>query len=103
MLITDQRRPRTIWGELEAGLGTGPRFRVLLHLALHPEESFTKYALVKATGLRTPAVTEQIERLSELGWIKRHELFPAKHQICLNNIVARLIHELFCSFRGVKA
>ena len=103
MLITNQRRPRTIWGELEAGLGTGPRFRVLLYLALHPEESFTKYALVKATGLRTPAVTEQLERLSELGWIKRHESSPARHQISLNNEVARLFHKLFCSLRGVIA
>jgi DNA-binding MarR family transcriptional regulator len=103
MLITNQRRPRTIWSELEAGLGTGPRFRVLLHLALHPEDAFTKYALVKATGLRTPAVTEQLGRLVELGWARKYESSPVTHQICLNNEVAKLIHKLFSNLKGVKA
>jgi hypothetical protein len=103
MLITNQRQPRTIWSELEAGLGSGPKFRVLLHLALHPEDAFTKYALVKETGLRTPSVTEQLEMLVDLGWARKFESSPVTHQICLNNEVARLIHDLFCSLKGVKA
>jgi len=93
---------RTIWDELEAGLGSGAQFRVLLHLILKPEEAYTKYGLVKATGLRTPAVTEQLERLSELGWVKKHESSPATYQAYLENEVVRLIHELICRLKGVK-
>ena len=48
-------------------MGCGAQFRVLLHLVLKPEEAYTKYGLVKATGLRTPAVTQQLERLIDLG------------------------------------
>jgi len=103
MLITNQRQPRTIWGELEAGLGSGAQFRVLLHLAMHPEEALTKYALVKATGLRTPAVTQQLNRLVELSWAKKYESNPVTHQICLDNEVIQLIHELFYNLKGARA
>jgi DNA-binding transcriptional ArsR family regulator len=95
MLTVNNKRPKTIWDELEAGLGSGPRLRVLLHLALHPEKAFTKYGLVKATGLRTPAVTQQLERLSDLDWIKKDESSPVMYQVCLENEVAKLIRDLF--------
>ncbi|MEM1586716.1 MAG: hypothetical protein QXX99_00455 [Candidatus Bathyarchaeia archaeon] len=45
---------RGILEELELGFGGGKKFRVLVHLALNPDKAFTKYALAKATGLRTP-------------------------------------------------
>ena len=67
MLTDYNRRPKIIWDELEAGLGSGAQFRVLLHLVLKPEEAYTKYGLVKATGLRTPAVTQHLERLVKLS------------------------------------
>jgi DNA-binding MarR family transcriptional regulator len=103
MLTVNNKRPKTIWDELEAGLGSGAQFRVLLHLALHPEEAFTKYALVKATGLRTPAVTQQLNRLVELSWAKKYESNPVTHQICLDNEVIQLIHELFYNLKGARA
>jgi hypothetical protein len=62
-------------------LGCGAQFRVLLHLVLKPEEAYTKYGLVKATGLRTPAVTQQLERLVELSWAKKHSSSPATYQV----------------------
>jgi Fic family protein len=102
MLTANNRRPRVVWDELEAGLGSGAQFRILLHLAIHPEEAFTKYALDKATGLRTPTVTKQLERLSKLGWVKKHESSPVTYQVCLENEVVRLIYELFCRLKGVK-
>jgi hypothetical protein len=60
MLTANNKRSRIVWDELETGLGSGAQFRVLLHLVLKPEEAYTKYGLVKATGLRTPAVTQSI-------------------------------------------
>lgn len=102
MLITNQRQPRTIWSELEAGLGTGPRFRVLLHLVLKPEESYTKYGLVKATGLRTPTVTQHLERLVKLNWAKKHNSSPASYQINLENETIKLIHELLLELKTTK-
>jgi len=103
MLTNNDKRLRTIWDELEAGLGCGAQFRVILHLALHPEESFTKYALVKATGLRTPAVQRQLNTLIELGWARKYESTPTRHQICLDNEAAQLIYKLFNNLKSVKA
>jgi len=98
----DRKRLRNIWDEVEAGLGSGAQFRVLLHLALKPEEAYTRYSLVKATGLRTPAVTEHLERLLELGWIRKQESSAATYQIDPENGVVRLIYELFCELKRVR-
>jgi len=42
MLTANNRQPRIIWDELEAGLGSGAQFRVLLHLALKPGRGIHK-------------------------------------------------------------
>jgi len=84
-------------------LGSGAQFRVLLHLALRPREAFTKYGLVKATGLRTPAITDQLERLLELGWVKKHESSPITYQICIENEVVSLILTLFYELKRKNA
>jgi hypothetical protein len=102
MLSTRENHSKDLWKDLEAGLGCGAQFRVLWHLILKPEEAYTRYGLVKATGLRTPAITEQLERLSDLGWVKKHESSPITYQACLENEVVRLIYELFCELKGVK-
>jgi hypothetical protein len=81
MMTANNRRSCIIWDDLEVGLGCGAQFRVLLHLVLKPEEAYTKYGLVKATGLRTPAVTQHLERLVELSWAKKHNSIPATYQI----------------------
>jgi len=36
-----------IWKELELGLGSGAKFRILLFIILNPKWKFTKYMLVK--------------------------------------------------------
>jgi len=102
MLTVNNKRPKTIWDELEAGLGSGAQFRLLLHLALKPEEAYTKYGLVKATGLRTPAVTQHLERLVELSWAKKHNSSPASYRINLENETVKLIHNLFSKLKHTK-
>lgn len=72
---------------------------MLLHLTLHPEESFTKYALDKATGLRTPSVAQHLERLVMLGWVKKCETFPVTFKVNLENEVAKILTELFSELK----
>ncbi len=88
---------------LRLGWDVEPQFRVLLHLVLKPEEAYTKYGLVKATGLRTPAVTQQLERLIDLGWVKKHESSPVTFQVDPKNEVARYIYELFSELKHTKS
>jgi len=102
MLTTNNRRQSIIWDELEVGLGCGAQFRVLLHLILKPEEVYTKYGLVKATGLRTPAVTQHLERLVELSWAKKRNSSPASYQINLENETVKLIQNLLSELKTTK-
>lgn len=87
-----KKKERTIWEELESGLGCGRGFRVLLHLVLNPDKAFTKYSLAKLTGLRTPSVDRRLKVLVELGWVKVNEFKPKTYQVNLENqIVKRLM------------
>jgi len=67
---------RDLWKELEPGLGAGANLRRLLSMILNPKTKFTKYLLVKSTGLRTPEVDKQLKLLMELGWIKEDLASP---------------------------
>jgi len=84
-----------IWKDLEAGFGGGSGFRILLHLALNSNEAFTKYALVKATGLRTPSVDAQLKTLVKLNWVKEYPFTPKTYRINMENEVAKSIIEFF--------
>jgi len=88
--------------ELEQGLGVGSKFRVTLHLILNNNEAFTKYALVKATGLKTHVVEEQLETLVELGWVKAHSFTPATYQTNMENEVVTRFHEFLISLKHVR-
>jgi hypothetical protein len=97
-----KNRQRTIWDELEQGFGGGSKFRILLQLLLNPTEAFTKYALVKATGLRTPSVGGQLKVLIKLGWVREYTFTPKTYQINLENEVVSQISGVFQNIRHVK-
>jgi len=78
-----------LWRDLEEGFGGGSKFRILLQLALHPEEAYTKYALVKATGLRTPSVAGHLRILVEKGWVKEYPFSPRTYQINRDNRIIK--------------
>lgn len=98
-----KNRERTIWEELELGFGGGGQFRVLLHLALNPAQVFTKYALVKATGLRTPSVDSQLKALLQLNWVKQYPFTPRTYQINLENEVVKHLLEFFENIRYARS
>jgi Fic family protein len=90
-----------IWKELELGFGGGSKFRVLTQLILNPKNAFTKYALAKATGLRTSTVDRQIKTLLELNWVVEHLFTPKTYQINLENDVVRHIRDFFLSIKHI--
>ena len=96
-------RERTIWEELELGFGGGSQFRVLLHLTLNPKQAFTKYALVKATGLRTPSVNSQLKALLELNWVKEYPFTPKTYQVNLENEVVKYLLEFVEKVRHARS
>ena len=96
------KKELSVWDELELGLGGGSKFRVVRELLLKQNEAFTKYALVKATGLRTPSVESQLKTLLRLGWVKEYAFTPKTYQVNLENEVVLQLLEVFQRIRRVK-
>jgi len=82
-------KKKKLWRELEEGFGGGSKFRILLHLVLHPNDSHTRYALVKATGLRTPSVEEHLRILVKIGWVKEYPFEPKTYQINMDHEIVK--------------
>jgi len=66
---------------------------------------FTKYLLVKSTGLRTPEVDKQLKLLIELGWVKKDLATPfsdASYIVDLDNELVKQLSELVSNLRYNK-
>lgn len=94
-----ETKRRSLLEELELGLGGGKKFRVLVHLALNPDRAFTKYALAKVTGLRTPSIDRRLKTLVEIGWVKENQYMPKTYQINLENETVKILMEFFQKMR----
>jgi len=95
-------KERSIWEVLEMGFGSGTKFRVLTHLILNSEEALTKYALAKATGLKTSSVENHLRTLLELDWVKEYPFTPKTYQINLENEVVLQILDFFQKVKRFK-
>lgn len=71
MVLVEDRRKQAE-RELVEVLGSEGRLKLLITLARRPNDLFTIYSLVKATGLRRQDVRKYVEKLHELGWVKLH-------------------------------
>jgi Fic family protein len=96
------REFRDVWKELERGLGAGVKFRIIKYLLLNPERTFTKYAVTKATGLKTKTVEYQLRTLVKMGWVKKYRYTPATYQANLENEVVKCLHDLFQKVKNIR-
>jgi len=87
------------WNKLMMGLDSGTRFRVTKTMILNSDKAFTKYALVKATGIKTRMVEDQLKNLLEIGWIKCFNITPKTYQINMQNKTIRVLHSLFSEIK----
>lgn len=97
--MESRKLKRSLLEEIELGLGGGKKFRVLACLALNPNKAFTKYALAKVTGLRTPSVDRRLKTLVDLGWVKENKVRPRTYQINLENETVKILLEIFQKLR----
>ncbi|MEM3648794.1 MAG: hypothetical protein QW506_06495 [Thermoproteota archaeon] len=85
-----------VWGEVEEGLGSVGKIRILRLLMAEPEECFTKYMLERATGLKPKDVKKSLEVLVGLGWVVENPCDPKTYRINLENERVKILAELFC-------
>jgi DNA-binding IclR family transcriptional regulator len=84
-----------IWEELEKGLGSVGKIRILREMAEKHDEYFTKYALEKATGLKPIHVRRCLKALVELGWVKEFPCDPKTYRINMENGTVKIVAQLF--------
>lgn len=87
------------WEDVEAGLGSVGRLRILRKMIEKPDGYFSKYALQKATGLKPIDVRRDLEILLSLGWVKEYGYEPKRYKINLENETVKAIAEFMRKFR----
>lgn len=83
------------WGEVESGLGSAGRIRILRILTEHPYRQYTKYALKRRTGLNSRELQRQIRMLVEIGWVNEYPHEPKTYRANLKKTPVKLVAEFF--------
>lgn len=86
---------RVEWKEIETGLGTVGRLRILREMIGRPNEYFTKYMLERKTGLKPVDVRSNLKTLTDLNWVKEYAYDPKTYKVNMENEAVRLIADLF--------
>lgn len=93
--MDEQRRYHAIGEQLEKGLGSRGRLRLVGILARHPHEYFTRYALEKLSGVRSTWLRADLRALIELGWVRELPTEPRKYQLNHANPTVVQVTEFF--------
>jgi len=81
--------------EVETGLGSMGRIRLIRILTEHPNQQYTKYTLAKTTGLNSKEIRRQIQTLVDLGWVKEFSPEPKTYTANMENRIVKLAAEFF--------
>ena len=71
--------------QVERGLSSVGRLRILRILANGENASQTKYGLERLTGLKPVDVRKHLKILLEIGWIKEHDYVPPVYTLNFEN------------------
>lgn len=89
----NQRRVR--WEDIEKGLGSVGRIRMLREMIERSDNYFTRYALERRTGLKPVDVRSNLKVLVELGWVEEYSYDPRTYRVNADSESIRLIAEFF--------
>jgi len=89
------KKKRDVWAEVETGLGSSGRIKILRYLIQHSSRQYTKYSLRRPTGLKTEEISRQIQTLVELGWVKEFPIEPKTYGINMEDDVVKIISDFF--------
>jgi len=78
-----REKRRNAWEEVEQGLGSVGKLRILRVMLEKSNETFTKYGLEKATKLKPVDVRTNLRTLVRLGWVKEYPYQPVTYKINL--------------------
>ncbi|MBS7653452.1 MAG: hypothetical protein QXR06_04480 [Candidatus Bathyarchaeia archaeon] len=93
------KEPIVRWEDVEFGLGSIGRLRILRKMIEKPDEYFSKYALERATGLKPVDVRRDLEVLLGLDWVKEYGYDPKRYKVNLENEAVKVIAEFMRRFK----
>jgi Fic family protein len=74
--------------EVDTGLGTIGRLRIIARLGRNPDKRFTVYGISAMTHLKRSDVRANLSHLVEIGWVRKFETTPTTYQMNLSNEAA---------------
>jgi Fic family protein len=83
--------------EIDTGLGSIGRLRIIAELGKSPEKRFTVYSISAMTRLKRSDVKANLSHLIEIGWVKKYESTPMMYQINLSHETATKLVEFLKS------
>ncbi len=83
------------WEEIEKGLGSAGRLRILKVMMRNPDRYFTRYMLKRMTGLKTVDVKSNLNILVGLGWVIEYTYGVKTYRVNMENRAVQAIAELF--------
>lgn len=89
----------TIWENVEQGLGSVGKLKILRVMLEKSNDAFTKYGLEKATGLKPVNVRAALRTLIELEWVREYPYQPRTYRIDLENEVMKHLSKFFQNIR----
>jgi len=90
---------RVVWKEIETGLGSVGRLKILKEMIERSDDYFTKYMLERRTGLKPVDVRSNLKILIDLEWVKEYAYDPKTYKINMENDAVRLVAEFFRKIR----
>ena len=97
-----RKKRREVWSEVEDGLGSAGRLKILRYLTEHSNRQYTKYSLACSTGLTSREMQRQIEILVALGWVKEFPHEPKTYKILMEDEVVTQVAEFFRNLRNYR-
>ena len=87
--------------EMEEGLGSVGKLRILRVLAKNIDKSYTKYALEKQTGLKRINLRNNLRDLKSIGWVIECDHEPKKYKLNKDNCTLNSLLDFFRKARYI--
>lgn len=95
------QRNRPLPPELQEGLGSMGKLRIIWFLSQQPTEAFTRYQLGKVLPLSPSDLKSDLKALVKLGWVRELRYQPTKYRLNMENDHIRFLNVFFKRVQGL--
>ncbi len=89
------QREMKVEEEMEEGLGSIGKLRILRTLAKDVDKYYTRYALEKQTGLKSISLKNSLRDLRTIGWVIECGRKPKKYRLNKDNHIVSYLLDFF--------